>query len=70
MYQMFAELLVQSVPAPASVMSSLWIIMGMVIGLTLFLPSIVTQASLRLLMLCANAVDQDIEAFVMLVLFS
>ena len=68
MYQTFAELLVQSVLAPASVMSSLWIIMGMMIGLTSFLPSIVAQASLSLLMLCANSVD--IEAFVVLVLLS
>ena len=44
--------------------------MGMMIGLTSFLPSVVTQASLGLLMICANAVDQDIEAFVVLVLFA
>ena len=70
--QTFAELFIQFVPAPASTLSSLWIIMGMIFGMVFALPSIEMQALFGIIAFCVSGYftdDQDVENLAVMLLF-
>ena len=70
--QTFAELFIQFIPAPASALSSLWIIMSMLFGMFFALPSIEIQVLFGFIAFSVSgyfAVDTDVESFAVMLLF-